>query len=93
MKGEMEDELEALDLPKIHFVQPSVILGERKEFRLVELIGKGLMRALFFIWKGPLKEYKPIQAADISKAMIWLANTPYDTRKVTSSKLIEIANY
>jgi hypothetical protein len=51
------------------------------------------MRTLFFIWKGPLKEYKPIQAADISKAMIWLANTPYDARKVTSSKLIEIANY
>jgi uncharacterized protein YbjT (DUF2867 family) len=93
MKGEMEEELEALDLPKIHFVQPSVILGERKEFRLGELIGKGLMRALFFIWKGPLKEYKPIQAADISKAIIWLANTPYDARKVTSSKLIEIANY
>jgi hypothetical protein len=25
--------------------------------------------------------------------MIWLANTPYETKSVTSSKLIEIAQY
>jgi|TARA_B110000977_G_scaffold195683_1_gene274585 uncharacterized protein YbjT (DUF2867 family) len=93
MKGEMEHQLEALNLPKIHFVQPSLILGGRKEFRLGERIGKGLMSSLFFLWKGPLKEYKPIQAKDIAKAMIWLANTPYDTKKITSSKLIEIAHY
>lgn len=93
MKGEMEHEIQALDLPKIHFVQPSLILGDRKEFRMGELIIKGLMRSLFFLWRGPLKEYKPIQAKDIAKAIIWLANTPYDARKVTSSKLIEIAQY
>jgi len=93
MKGEMEHQIQALDLPKIHFLQPSLILGDRKEFRLGELIIKGLMRSLFFLWKGPLKEYKPIQAKDIAKAMIWLSNTPYETKSVTSSKLIEIAQY
>lgn len=93
MKGTMENELLALELPKIHFVQPSLILGARKEFRLGELLLKGIMKALFFIWHGPLKEYKPIHAKDIAKAMIWLANTPYETKSVTSSKLIEIAQY
>jgi uncharacterized protein YbjT (DUF2867 family) len=93
MKGAMENQLLALELPKIHFVQPSIILGARKEFRLGELLLKGVMKGLFFIWYGPLKEYKPIQAKDIAKAMIWLANTPYETKSVTSSKLIEIAQY
>ena len=93
MKGAMENQLLALELPKIHFVQPSLILGARKEFRLGELLLKGIMKGLFFIWYGPLKEYNPIQAKDIAKAMIWLANTPYETKSVTSSKLIEIAQY
>ena len=93
MKGAMENQLLALELPKIHFVQPSLILGARKEFRLGELLLKGIMKGLFFIWYGPLKEYNPIQAKDIAKAMIWLANTPYETKSVTSSKLREIAQY
>jgi uncharacterized protein YbjT (DUF2867 family) len=39
VKGEMEAELKALDLPVLHLFQPSILTGPRKEVRLGERIG------------------------------------------------------
>lgn len=93
IKGQMEARLIALNLPKLHLVQPALIMGKRKEFRSTELMAKGLMSLLFFLWVGPLKKYKPIKAHAIAKAMVWLSNTPYKTIRVCSAQLSKIATY
>ncbi len=47
-----------------------MLIGNRKELRLGELIGKGVMSTLPFLLKGSLKKYRGINASDVAHAMV-----------------------
>lgn len=70
LKGEVEDAVKEAGLRSVHIMQPSILLGDRKEFRLREKIGKGLMKAFSFLIPS---KYKPVQGRDVAKAMIGAA--------------------
>jgi uncharacterized protein YbjT (DUF2867 family) len=74
-KGEMEKDLNQLQIPAIYILQPSFILGERNEFRFGEKIGQYLIIALGFLLTGKKRKYRGIKAITIAKAMISLAKT------------------
>jgi uncharacterized protein YbjT (DUF2867 family) len=67
LKGEVEDAVKAIGLSSVHIMKPSFLLGDRKEFRLGEAIGKPLMQ--IFSFAIPTK-FKAIQAKDVAKAMV-----------------------
>ncbi|MCY7310595.1 MAG: NAD(P)H-binding protein [Chitinophagaceae bacterium] len=66
LKGEVEDAVKEAHLKSVHILRPSVLLGDRKEFRLGEKIGKAFMSALSFLMPA---KYKPIQGKTVAKAM------------------------
>jgi len=70
LKGEVEDAVRTVGLRSLHILRPSFLLGERKEFRIGEVIGKPLMQ--LFSFAIPAK-YKAIQAKDVAKAMVAIA--------------------
>ncbi len=70
VKGNVEDEIKTLNIPTIQIFQPSLIMGPRKEFRLGELIGKGIMAILNPLMIGPGKKYRGIHAQTIAKGMV-----------------------
>jgi uncharacterized protein YbjT (DUF2867 family) len=70
LKGEVEEEISAMLFESIHIFQPSMLLGQRKEFRFGELIGKVLIQPLSFLLAASLRKYKPIQASEVAKAMV-----------------------
>ena len=67
MKGELEDEIKKLNFEKTRFIQPSLLDGPRKEFRLGEKIGLVLMKVIG--WIPFIRQYKPIHAVTVAKAM------------------------
>lgn len=69
LKGEAEQEISKLPFESIHFFRPSLLLGDRKEFRTGERIAQVSMRIFSFVFLGGLKKYKPIQSRDVAKAM------------------------
>lgn len=69
VKGELERRLRELGLPALHIVRPSLLLGHREEKRRGEIAAAAVSRALPFIWTGPLRKYRPIQAAEVAAAM------------------------
>ncbi len=73
VKGDIETDLARLKFKNLIIVRPSMLLGDRKEFRLGELIGKKIMKALAFIFVGKLKKYKAIESRTVAKAMIVLS--------------------
>jgi uncharacterized protein YbjT (DUF2867 family) len=93
-KGEMEDMVKKCSIPAIYILQPSMLQGNRKEFRFGELIGKVLMRAIKFMLVGGMRKYRGIQASTVATAMIL-----FSKRKETgiftyvSDKIIEAVNY
>lgn len=70
LKGAAETAIGKLGFESIHIFRPSLLLGNRKEFRAGEKIAQVSMGALSFLFAGPLKKYKPIQSIDVAKAMV-----------------------
>ena len=91
-KGTMEQGILALNFENICIVRPSILLGKRKESRLGEEAGKILVRIFSFIFNGPLKKYKGIQAETVARAMIRLANTVNKRVILESHKLQDTGN-
>jgi uncharacterized protein YbjT (DUF2867 family) len=67
LKGEVEDAVKEIGLNSLHIMRPSMLLGDRKEFRPAEQIGKAVMKALSFLIPS---KYKVIHAGDVAKAMM-----------------------
>ena len=61
-----------------------ILLGKRKVFRLGERIGILAMKALSIFFLGSLKKYKPIQAQNVAKAMVSIAQN-HDQKTVFES--------
>lgn len=86
LKGELEEAISKMSIPYIGIFQPSLLLGDRKEFRLGEKISQLVMP--LFAFAIPSK-YKPIAASSVAKAMIREAiHNEAGVRKYTYKDLI-----
>lgn len=74
VKGELEVAVSQLDIPKIRVFQPSLLLGNRNEFRLGEKVAEVVSAPLGFLLMGGLKKYRPIQGREVAEKMVRLAN-------------------
>jgi uncharacterized protein YbjT (DUF2867 family) len=70
IKGEMEEGIMMQDYENIAIVRPSMLLGERKERRTGELVGKVVMKAFKPVLTGKLRKYRAIHGKDVARAMI-----------------------
>ena len=66
LKGEVEDYVVKRNIPSITIFRPSLLLGNRKEFRIGEIISTLFMKPLAFLVPSI---YKPIEAAQVAKSM------------------------
>ena len=70
LKGETDEAVKEAGPKTVHIMRPSLLLGEREEFRFGENIGKAFMTTLAFLIPG---KYKAIQGKDVAKVMVSLA--------------------
>lgn len=73
LKGETELAIRKFNFQSIGIFQPSILLGNRTEVRNGEKAMQKLMKIFSGLLIGPLKKYRPIDAADVAKAMIQVA--------------------
>ena len=67
LKGEIEEKVKKQGIPSVYLFQPSLLLGNRKEFRLGERLAQWIFP--IFRWITPTT-YRAIEAKDLAKAMI-----------------------
>jgi len=67
LKGEVEDALMDIKIESVNIFRPSMLLGERHEFRTGELLGKALVVPLSFLFPA---NYRPVHGLTVAKAMI-----------------------
>lgn len=72
VKGELEETIKKLQFKSLNIFRPSLLLGDRDEFRLGEEIGKVIAKGLSFAMIGGLKKYKAIEAEAVAVAMLIL---------------------
>lgn len=72
VKGETERDLEAVGFESLIILRPSMLMGERKEFRFGELIGKGVMTVFNPLMVGSMSKYRGIHGKTVANAMLKL---------------------
>jgi uncharacterized protein YbjT (DUF2867 family) len=72
-KGEIETFLQQSAFKSISILRPSLLLGDRKEFRLGEKLATYILPVLSLFLIGTLKKYKAIEAKTVAKAMVNIA--------------------
>ncbi|MBN8192250.1 NAD-dependent epimerase/dehydratase family protein [Bacillus sp. NTK074B] len=69
VKGNLENELKELHFPSLHIFRPSLLMGERKEFRFGEKAGEIFSRAVRPVMVGRLKRYRSIPGKQVAYGM------------------------
>lgn len=69
LKGQTEDDIQQVRIPSLHIYQPSLLTGNRKEFRLAEKIATVAMKVINPLLIGSLKKYRSISAQTVAQAM------------------------
>lgn len=70
VKGELEDALRGLGFERVHFLRPSLLLGDRHERRIRERLAVWVSEPLTPLFRGRLAKYRPIQANRVAQAMM-----------------------
>lgn len=76
-KGEMEEALKRLQLPSLVMVRPSLLMGNRREFRLGEEVMIPLMKLFAPLFIGSWRKYRGVEASKVAACLVSesLANT------------------
>ncbi len=91
VKGETENDILAVGLPRCVFLQPSILLGERHERRAGEGAGILLGRILAPLMVGSLRKYRPIDADDVAAAMVYAATHDAPSGAIESDRIAQLA--
>ena len=88
-KGEMQRDVLNQNIDITYILQPSLIVGDRRESRFGEDMASVFMRVFGFLIP---KKYKMIKAETIAEAMHVLAKKGYSEKIITSERIQEIAS-
>lgn len=92
VKGEVEQELRALELPSLLIYRPSLLLGDRMEFRMGEWMASIASKVFGFAMVGPLARYRANDAGHVAKAMQLTSHQPLSgVRVIESAEIRRIA--
>jgi uncharacterized protein YbjT (DUF2867 family) len=73
-KGQLEQALMKLKYKTLIIFRPSILLGNRKEKRTGEAVGRFAAEKLSFLFAGPLAKYKGTPVSLLARIMIQQAN-------------------
>ncbi|MBU3157579.1 NAD-dependent epimerase/dehydratase family protein [Clostridium estertheticum] len=90
VKGQMENELSNLVLRGLKIFRPSLLLGDRTEFRFGEKAAEVVSKCIPFIFNGALKKYKPVYGNTVAKAMYKVAIEEKSGIEAFNSEVIQI---
>jgi uncharacterized protein YbjT (DUF2867 family) len=69
MKGKLEEEIRQIPFETTAIFRPSLLLGERDEFRLGEKAAAVIFTKVPFLFTGPFRKYKAIEGRTVASAM------------------------
>lgn len=83
-KGEMEEHVRQEYSGTLHFLRPSLLLGDRRDFRFSERVLILLAPVYSLLLLGGLKKYQPVPADKVATSMLLLAE-----KKLSAGLILE----
>lgn len=88
VKGKLERDILQIGYEALYIFRPSLIVGNRIEYRAGEKFAIGLMKLLNPILFGPFKKFQSVQASAIAKAMLHYAeNVQHGNHTILSDEI------
>lgn len=78
VKGMTERDITALGYSTLHIFRPSLLLGERAEFRFGEKMGEAASRLLQPFMRGKLRKYRSIEGIQVARGMLSAASSHWN---------------
>jgi uncharacterized protein YbjT (DUF2867 family) len=92
VKGELEEAISKVGFNSFYIFRPSLLLGNRNDFRLGEKIMQIIMKPISKIMFGSMKKYAAIESIQVAKAMYWLAitNNKKGTQIISNKQMLDL---
>lgn len=87
VKGQMEEALQKMAIPRLYILRPALLLGKREEFRLGERLAALVLKNLS--WLLP-RRYRAIAAETVARAMYQLAQQQYEPGILSSDEIARL---
>jgi uncharacterized protein YbjT (DUF2867 family) len=91
VKGKVEEAVRQVNYPALFIFRPSLLLGDRGEERVGEDVAKKIYQYIDWLFIGPFKKYKGIEAATVAAAMWKKAKTDQSGTVILESDKIKEA--
>lgn len=91
-KGACEKSLMDLYFESLFIFRPSMLTGNRAEFRFGEIVGAVFLKLFSFLLVGKFKKYRAIKASNVAIAMVLAAQTEDRGVRIFESDEIEGLN-
>jgi uncharacterized protein YbjT (DUF2867 family) len=88
-KGEMEAGVAAAKLRSAYILRPSLLRGERSEFRLAERVGNRALAIAGPLMVGPLRIYRAVATETVAEAMLACAQKSEPGLHIVESDAIQ----
>lgn len=89
VKGETERDLAELDFQALHLLRPSLLLGDRDQFRPGERFGEITLKIFKPLLLGPLRKYRAIHADTVAKGLIAAVNSGKNGIQIWESDAVQ----
>jgi uncharacterized protein YbjT (DUF2867 family) len=89
VKGRVEAEVSSIGFDGVQIFRPSLLLGKREETRTAEKLAGMVFKTLPFLFTGPLRKYRPIEARVVASAMLRIARENRPGVSIFESREIE----
>lgn len=88
IKGELEQKLFSLRLPRLVILRPSLLLGDREDESFGDRATNMIFRLIDPLLRGPLRRMKAIPCKDVAQTMILMAHKKGSAIEVLESEVI-----
>lgn len=92
VKGKLENAINNIGFNSYYIFRPSILLGNRNEFRLGEKIMQMIMKPISKLMVGNMKKYAATESKQLAKAMYYLAisNNKKGTQIITNEQMLDL---
>lgn len=92
VKGEMENEVLQSSIPTVGIFRPSLLTGNRQEWRAGERLGEIVSKPFSFLLLGKFRKYRPISADTVAEAMLRFAQKGQTGNRILlSDEIVQLA--
>lgn len=76
VKGQIECSLKALNFAQLIIIKPSLLMGQRKNFRFAESLSAPIVKFVNPLMQGVLKKYRGIEGKAVAECMVKQLRNP-----------------